>query len=246
MMHQQLTTTLLARHRTLFARTESLMQTRIARLAMITVLAATATSLPLGIASGQSIWQTIKQQAAAKAAAAKAKADSAVVNAAGKAVDSTVSKTGQAGGTVVDMAGSVVDTTLNKTHRGVQGLLSHSDGASSKLATDLAAGRAVIWDITFAPGADDLAPESSDAVTRLASALNSAPAGAFLLEVHVDSAKDAASDQDLSDRRAKMLKAKLVSLGVKSPVFASGQGSARHSTDTAHKTNARVEVSKAQ
>ena len=222
------------------------MKTRIARLVVATVLAGTAASLPLRAASGQSIWQQIKAQAAAKAAAAKAKADSAVINAAGKAVDSTVSKTGQAGGTVVDMAGSVVDTTLNKTHRGVQNLLSRSDGASSKLATDLAAGRAVVWDITFAPGADDLAPESSDAVARLASALNSAPAGAFLLEVHVDSATNAASDQDLSDRRAKMLKAKLVSLGVKPPIFASGQGAARPSTDTSHKTNARVEVSKAQ
>jgi outer membrane protein OmpA-like peptidoglycan-associated protein len=246
MMHQHDPTTSSARHRTLFARKESTMKTRIARLLMATVVATVATSLPAGVASGQSIWQTIKQQAAAKAAAAKAKADSAVINAAGKAVDSTVSKTGQAGGTVVDLAGSVVDTTLNKTHRGVQSLLSHSDGASSKLATDLAAGRAVIWDITFALGADDLAPESNDAVARLASALNAAPGGAFLLEVHVDSAKDAASDQDLSDRRAKMLKAKLVSLGVKSPIFASGQGSARHSTDTSHTTNARVEVSKAQ
>lgn len=222
------------------------MKTRTVRLLTIAALGVVATSSTPRIARGQSIWQQIRQAAAAKAAAAKARADSAVVNAAGKVVDSTVSKTGQAGGSVVDMASSVVDTTLNKTHRGVQNLLSHNDGTTSKLATDLAAGKAVVWDITFAPAGDDLAPESSDAVARLASALNAATGSAFLLEVHVDSAKDAASDQDLSDRRAKMLKAKLVSLGVKSPIFASGQGSARPSTDTSHKTNARVEVSKAQ
>jgi outer membrane protein OmpA-like peptidoglycan-associated protein len=192
------------------------------------------------------IWKRIKEQAVAKVTTQKAKTDSTITTAAGKAVDSSLAKTGRGADAVVNKTGSLVDTALNVTERGVANAVSRKDGSAEKLAADLKNGRAVIWDITFVTGGDDLEPSSANAVSWLAAALNESGGAAILLEVHVDSGKDVASDQELSDRRAKMLKAKLVPLGVKTPIFALGQGSSRPSQNAAHQGNARVEVSKAQ
>ncbi|MDQ6887256.1 MAG: OmpA family protein [Gemmatimonadota bacterium] len=194
-----------------------------------------------------SIFDRIGKAAAARAAAKKAKLDSAVMASAAKAVDSSLDKAGRGTEAVMNKTASLVDTAMNKTEAGVTNVVSRKDATAEKIAADLAAGGAVIWDITFADKSDELTPSGGKALGKLAKVLKNGggPGVAYMLVAHVDASGDADADQLLSVKRAQALKAKLATMGVASPLFASGQGSSHPPTNANGQTgNARVEVTK--
>ena len=197
-------------------------------------------------AAGQfGVIDRIKKEAADKAKAKKAQADSAMVARAGKTVDSTLEKTGRGVDTAVAKVGTVTDTVLNRGERGVKSIAgSHRSDADAQIAADFADdGRVVLEGLRF--GADgSLEPASRGTVRALAKLLKQA-GGAFLVEGHVAPGADGAQDQARSESRAKAVKAALVEDGVDvSRLFAMALGSARppasgHSAD-------RVEVARMQ
>ncbi len=221
------------------------MRSLVGIVASLTVLCALGT--PRQAHGQMDIWKKIKAEAAAKAAAKKAKMDSAVMGAAAKAVDSSLEKTGRGTDAVMNKTAKLVDTAMNKTERGMTNVVSRKDETAEKIAADLAAGGAVIWDITFADKSDELTPSGGKALGKLAKVLRDGggPGVAYMLVAHVDPSGDAEADQALSVKRAQALKAKLALMGVASPLFASGQGSAHPPTNAnGQKGNARIEVAK--
>ena len=117
--------------------------------------------------------------------------------------------------------------------------------AAGPLAEQLGRGRVVLREIRFAPGSDRINQSSTAVLRELAQELV-ASSGVFLIEGHTDAASDAASAQQLSERRAVAVKAWLVSEGVAAGrLLAVGYGASRPlRTDAKH--NARIEVTRVQ
>lgn len=202
------------------------------------------------------VWKKIKQQTKDKVDKRVEKAEENVVARTGQVVDSTVEKAGRGVDTVVSKAGTVMDTVLNKTERGVSNAaggvanaFKGSDDEASKLAEDLADGRATLTAVRFEPGTDKLDASSGASIARLAKVL-SALDGLYLLEGHVSPGADPAGEQALSERRAAALKARLVAEGVPvTRLFSMGFGGTRPPVATPGKTppNAeRVEIARMQ
>ena len=210
-----------------------------------------ALALAPNVSSAQ-LGRAIKERAAKKVAARKEAADSTIMHAADKAVDSTLEKTGRGVDNVVDKSAVVLDTVMNRTESGVATAgraLTSGGGAPDRIATDLATGRAVIRSIVFAPGSDQPSARSEEVFKRLARALG-ASQGTYLIEGHVDATSDPAADQALSQRRAASVKARLVAAGVaEGRLFTMGFGSQRPATDAdagGPTGNGRIEVAKMQ
>jgi len=166
----------------------------------------------------------IKDMAKRKAAEATARTAGRVLDASGKAVDSTLEK-----GT------RTLDTVVTQTSRAVgSGLVATPAPASvDRLARQLAGGRVELPAVRFVAGSDKLDPSSVADVEMLAAALR-ATTGVFAIEVGLAPGPDA---QLLAMRRAADLQARLVAAGVE-PVrlFATGvastpQQSAGHATE---------------
>jgi outer membrane protein OmpA-like peptidoglycan-associated protein len=189
----------------------------------------------------------IKKEAADKAKAKKARADSAMVDRAGKTVDSTLEKTGRGVDTAVARVGTVTDTVLNRGERGVKSLAgSRRADDDARLAADLADdGRVVLEGLRFGPdGALDAA--SRGTVRALAKLLGEGR-GAFLVEGHVAPGPDGAADQARSERRAKAVKAALVEEGIDaSRLFVLALGASRPPATGGSGVAERIEVSRMQ
>jgi outer membrane protein OmpA-like peptidoglycan-associated protein len=217
-------------------------------LVIIAVLFGAATHLGMPRVADAQVWKSIKEQAARKAAERKAKADSAIIARAGQTVDSTLTKSGRGLDTAINLAAGVADHAVTKTEQAVvnatAGLRGH-DRDAGKLAADLAAGRAVLREIRFDAGTEQLAAGSEAHVTRLAELLKAQSVG-VLVEVHVDATPDPTGDKALSDRRALALKARLAAEGVPAErVFVIGLGATRPPMDGIP-GNARIEVARLQ
>jgi len=109
-------------------------------------------------------------------------------------------------------------------------------------------GRAVLYGIHFATGADVPLPESSATLEELAAALQQESAVRVLIEGHTDSTNTDAFNLDLSQRRAKSVVTWLTQHGVDAArLDAKGFGKARPVADNAtaqgRALNRRVEVS---
>lgn len=203
------------------------------------------------------ILKKMKGQAERMLEARKAKADSAAVARVSQTVDSTLEKTGRGVSTVVDKAAGVAETVVARTEQGVidaASRLRNGDGSAvDKLATDLAAGRATLPEITFEGHTDQLAPAYAPYLDRLARLLESQPT-AFLVEGHVDATMDAAADLALSEKRAAAVKAGLVAAGIPpTRLFVMGLGSTRPlafpsgpQEGVGAATNARIEIARMQ
>ncbi len=215
---------------------------------LLAVLFGTATHLCAPRVLDAQVWKAIKTQAAKKVAERKARTDSALIARAGQTVDSTLAKSGRGLDTAVNMAAGLADQAVAKTEQTVANAtasLRGQDRESEELAARLAAGRAVLREIRFEAGAEQLAAGSDAHVVRLARLL-AAQAGGFLVEVHVDATADVAADKSLSDRRAMAVKARLVAEGVPvERVFVMGLGATRPPADGIP-GNARVEVARLQ
>ena len=180
------------------------------------------------------VWKKVKEQAKEKLDKRVEKSEGKIVERTGKVVDSTVEKVGRGVDTTVAKAGTVVDTVLNKTEHAtysaagaVANSLKGSDEEASKLAQDLADGRAVVADIRFQGGSDQLETSSAAAIKRLAKVL-SALDGTYLIEAHANPSADPSRDLDLTNKRAAVVKARLVAEGVPvSRLFSMGFGATR-------------------
>ena len=199
-------------------------------------------------ADAQQTWKKIKDQAEKKFEARVAKADSAATARAGQTVDSTLAKTGRGVDTLVSRAAGLADVAVDKTKDVVSSAgdaLTGTDADHEKLATDLAAGRAVLADIRFDGVTDQLTRESEPHLERLAKLLRT-QTGRFVIEGHVDDTGNAASDHALSEKRATALKARLSAAGVPAErLFAMGLGAARPPVDP-RSSRARIEVARVQ
>ena len=202
-------------------------------------------------ADGQ-VWKKIKEAAKAKVEEQKAKTATHVVEAAGAVVDSGLNKSGRGVDSAVSKASTVADTAMNATERGVKGVVGGVANAfkGDALQQDLANGRAVVPGIRFPAASDQLEPSSDGPIARLAKALL-ATTGSFLVEAHTTPGSDATADQALTDRRAGVVKARLVAAGVPAArLFSMGLGSTRPSAQATTKGAApradRIEVSRIQ
>ncbi len=103
----------------------------------------------------------------------------------------------------------------------------------------------MLREIRFAPGSDRI-EESSEVVLRELAGALVASAGVFIIEGHTAAARDAASAQLLSERRAVAVKARLVSEGVAAGrLLAVGYGASRPARAD-RRRNARIEVTRVQ
>ncbi|MFN2398484.1 MAG: OmpA family protein [Gemmatimonadaceae bacterium] len=207
-------------------------------------------------AEGQ-VLKKMKEQAERRLEARKAKADSAAMARIGQTVDSTLEKTGRRVDTVVSKAAELADAAVAKTEQGVADaatrLRNVSASAPDQLAADLAAGRAVLWEIRFEGNTDQLAVGSAPHIDRLARHLEHQP-GAFLIEGHVDATADAVADQALSEKRAAAVKERLVAEGIPAArLFVMGLGATRppapesvQQAGAGATGNARIEVARMQ
>ncbi|MBC7791043.1 MAG: OmpA family protein [Anaerolineae bacterium] len=225
-------------------------------LSLLLALAASYALAAPGGAEAQ-ILKKIKEQTERRLEARKAKADSAAIARVGKAVDSTLEKTGRGVSTIVDKAAGVAETVVARTEQSVADAASRlrnaGGSASDQLASDLAAGRAVLPEIRFEGHTDQLTAASAPHIAHLAKLLEGQPT-AFLIEGHVEATMDAAADLSLSEKRAAAVKASLVAARIPATrLFVMGLGSTRPTAVQVASqvgagvgSNARIEVARMQ
>lgn len=203
----------------------------------------TAWSAAPGPAHAQSILKRIKDQTVKRVEERKAKLDSTVMRTTGGAVDSALAKSGRGADAVVAKAGSVANNAISATENTVkQAVVNDPVG---ELAGRLASGRAVMDDVRFLPGADQLDPSAGESLKRLAAAIVATP-GTFLIEAHTDPVPPPGDAQTLSQRRAAAVKAQLAANGVPAErLLAVGYGATRPNAANPQ-ANARIEVVRAQ
>lgn len=187
--------------------------------------------------------KTIKEHAAKKVGQHKQAADSTIVHAADKAVDSTLAKTGRPLDSLVSRGSAVVDTTLNRTEQTLSAGVGRLGGGGDHIVADLASGRVSLAELRFIEGTDRLDSTAMPVLQRLADALQTS-AGNYLVEAHVASSGNPTADMQLSQRRAVAVKGALISLGVPPErLFAMGYGAAPNDPG---QPPARIEVARMQ
>lgn len=211
--------------------------------ALTIVVALAASAATPARANAQDLFKKMREETLKRVEQQKAKADSAVMKAATGVVDSTLQKTGRGADAVVNGVTSLADTTITRTERGVRHIAAHDDG-SAELATRLASGHAVVREIQFAAGSDQLDAAAAAQVKRLAKALATTQ-GTFLIEGHTEAMESAEAARALSERRAATVKAHLVAEGVAAArLLAVGYGATRPAGDGGGA--ARIELTRAQ
>lgn len=212
-------------------------------------LAALAWAIGIPEIATAQVAKVIKEHAAKKVEQHKAAADSTIIHATDKAVDSTLVKSSRAVDTVVGFGGKIIDTSLNRVESAastVGNKLTGGGAAAKPFAADLAAGHAVIRTIEFAPNSDQPTAAAEGVLRQLASALGTVP-GTFLIEVDADPSGDAAADLALTQRRATAVKSRLTAGGIpETRLFTVGYGSTHPAASTAPTSNARIELTKIQ
>lgn len=214
------------------------------RWSAILIVALTAHAEP---SHGQVI-KTIKEHATKKVDDKKRNADSAIVHATDKALDSTLTKTARPLDTLVSRSAALVDTTLNRTETAVSAALKQLTGDAREtdhIVADLANGRVSLPELRFTDGTDRLDSASMPVLQRLATALKNS-AGSYLIEGHVVANGDPAAEMSLSRQRALAVKTALTALGVSAEhLFAMGFGAVPAPNGTAQSV-ARIEVARMQ
>ncbi|MBC7791048.1 MAG: OmpA family protein [Anaerolineae bacterium] len=116
------------------------------------------------------------------------------------------------------------------------------------LTVQLVGGRTVIQGIHFVKATDRITPASGAHLARLAKLLAARP-DTFLIEGHTDNTGNPAADQALSEKRAAVVKSRLMAEGVSGArLFVAGFGATRPLTIPGGESgspgvhNARIEV----
>lgn len=122
-----------------------------------------------------------------------------------------------------------------------------SEGAIAKAIAET--GKFVTNNILFETGKADLKPESMDEIQKVAEYMKKNPQARFLVVGHTDNVGNAASNQTLSENRAKSVVAALAKMGVDDfNLKAEGRGAsepvADNKTDAGKAKNRRVEFIK--
>ena len=194
-------------------------------------------------AQAQSILKRIKDQTLKRVEERKAKLDSTVMKTTGGAVDSALAKSGRGADAVVAKAGTVANTAITATENTVKQAVTNDPVGD--LSARLAGGRAVLDDVRFIAGGDQLDPTATEPLKRLAAAVAATP-GMFLIEAHTDPVPPPGDAQALSQRRAAAVKAQLAANGVPADrLLAVGYGSTRPNAANPQ-ANARIEIARAQ
>ena len=127
-----------------------------------------------------------------------------------------------------------------------------AEAQDDTLAAHLAAGRAVIQEIRFVGNTDRITTASGVQIERLAKLLVTRP-DTFLIEGHTDGTGNPAVDQALSEKRAAVIKSRLMASGVSAVrLFVAGFGATRPlatsngETPSRGASNARIEVVRVQ
>jgi outer membrane protein OmpA-like peptidoglycan-associated protein len=183
------------------------------------------------------IWDQLKSHAKEQLEQQLDSTAAHVVGTGNQLVDTTLGWAAGVVDTAVSRTGGLVDSASQRAGRLAAGLL--RGAGPSPLATALLSGRAVLPEIRFVEGSDQLQPEAEPHLALLGRVI-AGMTGPVVLQAHVNLTGDAAADQTLSERRALALKRRLVAAGVP-PVrlFAVGCGSRAHA-------GARIEVVRAQ
>lgn len=114
-----------------------------------------------------------------------------------------------------------------------------ADAQVDTLAAHLAAGRAVIHEIRFVRNTDRITAASGVHIERLAQLLFALP-DTFLIEGHTDATGNPAVDQALSEKRAAVVKSRLMAAGVSGVrLFVAGFGAARPLTNSDGEASSR-------
>lgn len=194
-------------------------------------------------ARAQNVLKRIKDQTTKRVEERRAKLDSVVVKTAGGAVDSALTKSGRGADAVVAKAGDMANSAITATENTIKQRVTGDD--VGELAARLASGRAVLDDVRFVAGADQLDPSANEALKRLAAAIVGTP-GTFLIEAHTDALPPPGDAQALSQRRATAVKTQLVANGIPAErLVAVGYGATRPNSANPQ-ANARIEVVRAQ
>ena len=219
-------------------------------LIVMTIIVALGSSMPSTVPA-QDVLKRIREQTRQKIETRKAKADSVAIERIGRTVDSTLAKTGRGVDTVVNRAAGLADAVVNKTASAASAAgraLAGGDDEREKLAAAIATGRAVLAGIDFEYRTQTLVPAADPHIARLASLLATQP-GRFVLEGHVDGTGDDTFDRDLSQRRAAVLRERLVAAGLPAErLFAMGLGATRPAATAGGATDrhARIEIARLQ
>lgn len=179
----------------------------------LALAAVTATLLAASPAQAQLLGR-IRSAAKGKVVSITARTAGHLIDASGKAVDSTLEKGARKADTTVDrVVGSVMKTALDRGDRALPDRSVAQSGGPvvERLSHDLAAGRLAVTDVRFARNSDRIEPATAAAVEQLAAALRMTT-GVFVVEVHVPAGVTGA--QALSTRRAAALQERLVAAGV--------------------------------
>ena len=220
--------------------------TRLITIVVGSLLLAGVTTVPRR-AEGQ-LLGAIKKQALERAKQKKAEEDKKVLDATGKAVDSSLAKTERPADRIVEAAGSIADTAMNKTERGVRGAahsLTGKGGANeeARIRAQLDSGRLVLPTLGFTAGGAEPDGAGAAQLVRVAKAILATRA-TYLIESHVAEGSSAATNQALSEQRGASVKAKLVADGVPAGrLFVMSYGSQRPAANGA---NSRIEIAKMQ
>lgn len=218
---------------------------------LIAMVAFGATTSTPATTHGQDVWKKIREQTRQKIETRKARADSAAIERVGRTVDSTLAKSGRGVDTVVNRAAGLADAAVDKTANVVAAAgraLTGGETEDERLAAALATGRTVLHGIRFEEATDSLTPDAEPHVARLARLLAIQP-GTFVLEGHVDATGNDAADRELSQRRAAVLRARLVASGLPAErLFAMGLGATRPTAGAAGagERSARIEIARLQ
>jgi outer membrane protein OmpA-like peptidoglycan-associated protein len=201
----------------------------------LVVAAGLAVAMP---SSGQGqIWDRLKSHAKEQLEQQLDSSAAHVVDTGNQIVDTTLGWAADVVDTAVSRTGGVVNSGSDRLGRLAAGLL--GGAGSTRVATVLSSGRAVLPEIRFVKGSDQLQPSAEPHLARLGRAIAETP-GPVVVQAHVDPTGNAAADQALSERRALAVKRRLVAAGLP-PVrlFAVGCGSRAPA-------GARIEVARAQ
>jgi len=164
----------------------------------------------------------VKERVKQKVAERKLQTEEAVLSHAAEPADSALAKVTSPVESLATRAGGGAGAAVGRLGRGE----GKASAEASRIRVELAAGRATLPGIRFAPGTDAIDPSSEPSLQALASVIAESP-GAFLVQARADVGALPQDALALANARAAAIKAWLVGTGGPAErVFATGDAAA--------------------